>query len=163
MIQYIDIPPHLLARGGGCNDSLLCEPRDSSYWNSRMLYIRTAWFNMWCGSLSHLPSGMTPLVRDPLVKDQFLPVTHMEPSVVLQNQIICRKRGKRRFWWALYPTESLPPQLHNSLHNSLEFFGKNRIDHNSAISWPIELKFFVGSLQCSRVQMIVKHLTGRWG
>ena len=27
--------------------------------------------------------------------------------------------------------------------------------HNSAISWPIELKFFVVSLQCSRVQFIV--------
>ena len=35
-------------------------------------YIWTTWFNMWCGSLSHLPSGVTPLVRDPLVKDSFL-------------------------------------------------------------------------------------------
>ena len=51
----------------------LCEPRDSSYWNSRMLYRQTTWFNMWCGSsLSHLPSGVTHLIRDPLVKDQFL-------------------------------------------------------------------------------------------
>ena len=63
MIQYIDTPPHLLARGGG-NDSLLCEPRDSSDWNSR--------FNIWCGSLSRLPSGVTHLVRDPLVKGQFV-------------------------------------------------------------------------------------------
>ena len=30
MNQYIDFPPHLLARGGGI-DSLLREPRDSSY------------------------------------------------------------------------------------------------------------------------------------
>ena len=42
------------------NDSLLCEPRDSSYWNSRMLYIGQRSF------------GERPI-----------PVTHMEPSVVL--------------------------------------------------------------------------------
>ena len=112
VIQYIDTPPHLLARGGG-NDSLLCEPRDSSDWNSR--------FNIWCGSLSRLPSGVTHLVRDPLVKGQFVRDPFIRESFVInflvrgifcQSYTFIRGSPSSEVFWSEVPIPLLPVSRH---------------------------------------------------